>query len=86
MNVNIILGAPDTQGSNFILPVHNTDNGFIAMLSTRGDLNGTVKIQLDVSSSLAPIEMLANETKQIYNTDITEATYNKVSSLFCRQI
>jgi hypothetical protein len=86
MNFNIILGAPDTQGSNFILPVHNTDTGFIAMLSTSGDVIGTVKIQLDVSSSLTPIEMLANETKQIYNTDITEATYSKVSSLFCRQI
>ena len=78
-----IIAYADTLGSNFLLPVHSTDVGFYVMLSTRGDLIGTVTIELDVANLLAPIVLQANKTVQITEADIDQANYDKVGTSIC---
>ncbi|XP_053381805.1 uncharacterized protein LOC123541181 [Mercenaria mercenaria] len=72
-------GFPDTLGSNFILPVHESDLGFFAILSTHANLSGTVTIQLDVNNGLGTIQLQGNQSLSFTESDVTQNYYDKIT-------
>lgn len=68
----------DTHGLRFLLPVHNTDAGFIVLISARENTTSAVTIELDVQNIVGPINLDSGKTTSFSNSDITGKIYEMV--------